>query len=71
MSFSKVKKRSIELHGCETSISLENEFWNELKRIANDRAVTLIKLLSTIEREADSDNLSSECRLFVLRELKG
>ena len=39
-----IVKRSILLAGRKTSVSLEDEFWNALKKIANDRHVTMSEL---------------------------
>lgn len=65
---SPVIKRSIEIAGRETSISLEDPFWQKLKGIAADRKMTLSDLVSEIDRERTRPNLSSRLRLFVLAE---
>jgi predicted DNA-binding ribbon-helix-helix protein len=64
---STVVKRSIVIEGHKTSISIEDIFWNSLKEIARDRAMTLSKLVASIDasRVAGS-NLSSAIRVFVL-----
>ena len=61
-----VVKRSIFLAGRKTSVSLEDEFWNALKKIANDRSVTTSELVSDINAQRQHGNLSSMLRLFVL-----
>jgi predicted DNA-binding ribbon-helix-helix protein len=63
---STVIKRSIVLAGHKTSVSLEDEFWRELKDIAGGRHTTLSSLVSTIDTERQQGNLSSAIRLFVL-----
>jgi predicted DNA-binding ribbon-helix-helix protein len=62
-----IKKRSIGVAGRNTSISLEDEFWQSLRMIAMRRGETLSKLLVKIERNRKSTNLSSAIRLFVLQ----
>ena len=66
-----VVKRSILLAGRKTSVSLEDEFWNALKKIANDRYVTLSELVSGIDKQRQHGNLSSALRLFVLEYYRG
>jgi predicted DNA-binding ribbon-helix-helix protein len=44
MKPSPVIKRSIDLGGHKTSISLEDPFWNALKDIAHERRVTVSRL---------------------------
>ena len=56
--------------GHRTSVSLEPEFWNELKRIAGKRGETVSSLITRVD-ETRSGNLSSALRILVLRELKG
>jgi predicted DNA-binding ribbon-helix-helix protein len=63
-------KRSIRIAGHNTSISLEPEFWAELKRIALREKISLNKLVARIDT-GRSGNLSSALRVFVLKELKG
>ncbi len=66
-----IRKHSASLHGHRTSFTLEDEFWDELKAIANARTMPLAALISDIDdaRTADS-NLSSALRLHVLSWLK-
>ena len=54
---SPVVKRSIVIAGHKTSISLENEFWTALKRIAQERGVKLSDLLGAIDQKRQG-NLS-------------
>lgn len=63
---SPVVKRSIVIAGHKTSVSLEDAFWQELKRIANERRMTLSDLVGTIDTGRHHSNLSSAIRLFVL-----
>ena len=63
---SSVVKRSIVIDGHKTSVSLEDAFWDDLKKIARTRSLTLSKLVATINASRDHNNLSSAIRLFVL-----
>jgi predicted DNA-binding ribbon-helix-helix protein len=59
-------KRSIEINGHPTGVSLEDAFWNALKEIAATREVSVSDLIATINKERQHANLSSVLRLFVL-----
>jgi len=63
---SSIIKRSIVVAGHKTSVSLEDEFWSALKRIAHDRDNTLSDLVASIDAGREHGNLSSAIRLFVL-----
>ena len=63
---SSVIKRSVVIDGHKTSVSLEDPFWTELKKIAHTQQVTLSDLVSKIEDTREQSNLSSAIRLFVL-----
>ena len=63
---SPVLKRSIIIAGHKTSISLEDEFWNSFKEIADERGVTVTALVGAIDGGRKHVNLSSAIRLFVL-----
>ena len=49
-----------------TSISLEEEFFVELKNIANQQNISLNKLITRIDTERTNENLSSALRVYVL-----
>jgi predicted DNA-binding ribbon-helix-helix protein len=57
-----VKKRSVVVGGRKTSASLENEFWEALREIAQSRKMPLSALLATIKAEHKKNNLSSAIR---------
>jgi predicted DNA-binding ribbon-helix-helix protein len=63
---SAVLKRSIVIGGHKTSVSLEQEFWNDVKEISGERGKTLSELISEIDGSRRQGNLSSAIRLFVL-----
>jgi predicted DNA-binding ribbon-helix-helix protein len=64
---SPIVKRSVVLAGRNTSVSLEDAFWQGLKDIATSRRTTLSDLISSIDGDRERGNLSSALRLFVLR----
>ena len=66
-----IRKHSTTLHGHRTSLSLEEEFWVELKQIADARDLSLAALIAQIDStRAPTTNLSSALRLHVLAWLK-
>ena len=65
-----MKKRSVTLAGHPTSVSLEDEFWVELKRIAAEAGLPLAVLVARIDSSRGSANLSSALRLAVLADLR-
>ena len=67
---SAVQKRSINLSGRKTSMSLEDQFWLALKEIASDRNMPLRALVAEIEAGRDRANLSSALRVYVLEHYK-
>ncbi len=64
-----VKKRSVEIAGHRTSLSLEEAFWRALKRIAARDGVSINRLIARIDRER-AGNLSSAVRIYVLERLE-
>jgi predicted DNA-binding ribbon-helix-helix protein len=66
-----VVKRSIVVAGHDTSVCLEDAFWNALKEIAADRQMALSALVSEIDANRQYANLSSAIRVFVLNEYRG
>ncbi|HEX3974242.1 MAG TPA: ribbon-helix-helix domain-containing protein [Stellaceae bacterium] len=60
-----LRKRSVTVAGHSTSFSLEEEFWQELLRIAHQRNLSLNALVSSIDASR-AGNLSSALRVFVL-----
>ena len=59
-------KRSVVLDGVKTSVSLEEQFWDGLREIADGRNLTRSALVSKIAHEQANSNLSSAIRVFVL-----
>jgi predicted DNA-binding ribbon-helix-helix protein len=64
-------KRSLTLKGHRTSVSLEDEFWTEFRRIASDKNMHINALASEIDVGRDADvGLASAIRVYVLNDLK-
>ena len=61
-----ILKRSIVIAHHKTSVSLEDNFWNGLKEIADARDQSISGLVTTIKMAHEQSNLSSAIRLFVL-----
>ena len=66
---SQVLKRSINIAGHKTSVSLEDAFWGALREIAATRRIPLSDLVSTIDNERQHGNLSSTIRAVCSRVL--
>ncbi|MGA3302307.1 MAG: ribbon-helix-helix domain-containing protein [Methylovirgula sp.] len=68
-SAASVVKRSVAIAGHRTSISLEDAFWDGLRRIAEERKLSVAALVAEIDAARGANNLSSAIRVFVLRAL--
>ena len=66
MDDAKLTKHSITIQGHQTSITLENVFWNTLKKIAEQDNKPVKKLIEEID-ESRTGNLSSAIRVFVMQ----
>jgi len=64
-----IEKHSVTINGHATSVSLEAEFWAELKRLAEKDRLALAALISQIDTNRNS-GLSGTLRVFVLERLK-
>lgn len=65
-----MKKHSVNIHGHQTSITLEDEFWLVLKEDAQKRSISLNKLIAEIDDARGNNNLSSAIRLYILNDLQ-
>lgn len=63
---SAVIKRSVEIAGHRTSITLEDAFWTSLREIAGEKGKSLRGLIAEIDATRGKNNLSSAARLYVL-----
>ena len=62
-------KRSVRIAGHPTSVSLEPEFWDALRKIAAARALSINNLVAEIDAGRNT-NLSSALRVYVLKSLR-
>lgn len=61
-------KHSLTLRGHRTSVSLEDLFWREFRRIAEARGQPLNQLAAEIDAGRGDIGLASAIRVFVLKE---
>ena len=61
-------KRSIMIAGHRTSVSIEQPFWDQLRRIADERGSSTAALIAGIDQGRKRQNLSSAIRVFVLEQ---
>lgn len=59
-------KRSVTIAGHGTSVSLEPEFWDALKRIAGDKGLSVAALLREVDAGRRDAGLSSAARIYAL-----
>ncbi|WP_108858683.1 ribbon-helix-helix domain-containing protein [Ruegeria sp. Alg231-54] len=60
-------KRSLTLKGHRTSVSLEDEFWQAFRAIANEKKLPINALAAEIDVERDPEiGLASAIRVFIL-----
>jgi len=67
-------KRSVSIRGHRTSLSLEPQFWDALKEIAEAKSLSLAGLIAEIDAGrgvTPASNLSSALRVYVLEQLRG
>ena len=69
MSDRSLRKRSVDIGGHRTSVSIEQPFWNVLKKLADERGLSVNDLVTKIDSARES-NLSSAIRVYVLRSLQ-
>lgn len=64
-------KHSLTLRGHRTSVSLEEAFWLEFRRIAQARGQTINALAAEIDEARGTEaGLASAIRVFVLNDVK-
>jgi len=64
-----IRKHSVRVAGHETSVSMENAFWDGLCSIARECNLSINDLVAEID-SGRSGNLSSAIRLYVLQHSK-
>ena len=65
-----LKKSVIIANRHQTSISLEEEFYKELVRIADNQGLSINQLITKIDTQKKVKNLSSAIRIYILRYVK-
>ena len=65
-------KRSLTLRGHRTSVSLEDEFWQAFREIAEAEGLALNELAAVIDKARGVETgLATAIRLYVLRHYRG
>ncbi len=67
-SDTEIKKRSVVIAGHRTSVSLENIFWETLRKMAEVENLSVNQIVTRIDAER-AGNLSSAIRTYVLKKL--
>lgn len=63
-----MRKKSVLIAGRHaTSICLEDEFFEALQLIAVEQNLSLNQLITNIDKERSTSNLSSAIRLYILK----
>ena len=70
MMKSPIVKRTVRIHGHKTTVSVEDPFWSDLKKIAHTQHATISKVIADIDNARQHGNLSSAIRLFVLDQIR-
>ncbi|MBT5074265.1 MAG: ribbon-helix-helix domain-containing protein [Kordiimonadaceae bacterium] len=63
-----LKKHSVVISGHQTSVTLENIFWENLKIVAKSEGKSLKALITEIDK-GRTTNLSSAIRVYILKKL--
>ncbi|WP_128253520.1 ribbon-helix-helix domain-containing protein [Falsirhodobacter deserti] len=61
------EKHSLTLHGHRTSVTLEREFWQAFRSIAQNEGKAFNQLAAEIDETRGESNLASAIRVYVLR----
>jgi len=65
-----VSKHTVKVNGHDTSVFIEEEFWLELKHISKLKKKSISVLISDVDKNKKTQNLSSAIRLYILNHLK-
>lgn len=65
-----IGKHSLLICGHQTSISLEDAFWQALKRAAAARGLSVAALVAEIDAGRGGANLSSAIRVYLLETVR-
>ena len=64
-----IKKISVKISGHDTSVTLEPQFWDELRSTAKEKGLSINQLVSEIDNNNEG-NLSSAIRIYILCDLQ-
>ena len=64
-------KRSFNIAGHRTSISLEAPFWEALRELAARDKISMAQLVADIDEARGNTNLSSAVRVHILAQFRG
>jgi predicted DNA-binding ribbon-helix-helix protein len=64
-------KRSLTVRGHRTSVSLEEAFWRELRRLAAVEGIAVNELAGRIDEARGGVGLASAIRVYVLEKRSG
>lgn len=64
-------KRSLTLQGHRTSVSLEEAFWREFRRAAEEEGLALNELAGRIDEARGDVGLASAIRVYLLERALG
>jgi predicted DNA-binding ribbon-helix-helix protein len=65
-----LNKKSIRLYGHNTSIALEQEFWEALDIIAANQNLSLLEFIAYQDSHRKDKNLASHLRVYALNYYK-
>lgn len=65
-----MNKHTVNVNGHDTSVFIEEEFWLELKHISKLKKKSISVLISDVDKNKKTQNLSSAIRLYILNHLK-
>ena len=63
-------KHTVVINGHNTSVFVEDDFWNELKKISLSKNISLSEMIALIDQNKKKSNLSSAIRLYILNHLR-
>ena len=71
LEFTRPEKRSLTIRGHRTSVSLEQGFWEELRRISEEDTVSVSELAARIDAARKMHcGLASAIRQYVIHRLR-
>ena len=65
-----MNKHTVKVNGHDTSVFIEEEFWLELKYVSKLKKKSISVLISDVDKNKKTQNLSSAIRLYILNHLK-